>query len=1630
MKTEIVTVYGLLNLYVNDEPIKTVQFNKCVTGNTWRFVTFYISLKEGVNSIKLLNEYGLFGVMSLDTMEGTYSPYSEADANEEFRQQPVTEIIGNSVITDVADAKVTCGIHTNVPGYYGKGFAGFYGYGSAEFTFNAPQDGYYELNLRYSSESEGRKINLYVNGRKMTDITLAATKHSSDFQLNENTVWLNQGENSIKYNYVDQHVCIDALAVSNMPVSTEPIEIEGLEINPESIQLKSFETASVSVQAVPYNAVWDSNIVWESSDEEIAAVVDGVITAGIKSGKAVITATSHGKTAKCEVTVSGSSVDIERGGRTYYNFDMTKSSTFNKTESSGQISGEAWGKYETDSSGLTITRGINSYTTLNSVTVQNYNFVLGGIVRYDVEAISGSWNIKIQKDDGTFVTVFPNDKSESEKGIFNLNNLGFEGIGALTVQLAVVGGPDDNPASARFSLLNFGTRPEYQDVYKAPLNDISKWYTMNGTEKIPVSELIYENQAVVETSDGVLTVNADLKPGSGYVGPDNSGNPYGKILNLPDNRGLLISTDVNINCNENLKLRFDITANRLLVFTLTDKNNPDISYAFGWSPSAIADGIVDLEKVEQGWIVEHRGEMTGEFYLSRYLKEKYDTEIFGDREFVLSLFTDTYDGDNVIRKLEIVPENNTGTADLLPGVAEAVKKYREAYSSTPPTYAVYDNITNSPEAENPDTSSISFMRNIKLEDHRFKKGDPEYAEKYEGIKYEGPSQNGYHAVAQNSDYDLYYNPEGKAFYEQPGVFAYYDVNGLMMFDQGESYPRRITSYLDYDVVPRNYSASILPEFSYWFDTDKYIPVPTIDEKRENDKLTVTFSATNNAVDPTFNTDRKVRLPYGIMLWGNYTDVIIPDSAPEGTKVLSTDGLFIPVVLEQGLNEFSFEFEISGEKQQPESTGPVSIELSDDTADVAVNGNVTIRATVLTYAARNSRVTWESSDETVAAVSSFDDMGNYAAVTGVSPGKAVITAKTANGTVVKSCEVTVNDMISVDFNSTGDFSGTGTVENIFRGALIRNTGTSPTYVKTSVTVDTTSETYLHYDFSNRRGHSVRLIIGGKTFTVSPYIMTGTYTDNTAFVTEGVYRGKLNLSELLDAQEIEKSPATVIEVEFHTPAKGSTTVRAFAFDGENFNAVQVTSIASDLLVGGGTLDKTFDPEITDYSITAFPKTDRVALDMIPASQDIFIINKTSGYFLNNEKSNNFTVEVGQTIEFSMSLLSSDSTTTYNFTITKPEGIPEPDPEIIRDLQANDVSKYHTISNTVGGNITVTGGDDIKGTWSIDESGLTFNPTKATWTGFVMPVNNIDLTDPRTAIEIDTEMINSNGGYIATVIANKPSGEEHTGPSVNRSGKIYINIRDTDARFAFQINDFKFVPKPISTGGFAEVDVANAASGAGKGRYYGKINLTELMAENGKTLTSNSTLNIFIWGDNGSETNPYLYANFLGFDSYENGENIGFNIYTPLSRPEITSVKQENAYMVAGGQMPELPATVKAYYGSSGLSIELPVSWNTSGVITSQPGEYTVNGTIDSETLRKEGLSVTEGAVAMTVTVQDSAHILPGDCNEDGSINIQDLARMKKIIAAGSYSYNADFDGNMRIDAYDLASLKRLLLGEVES
>ena len=69
-----------------------------------------------------------------------------------------------------------------------------------------------------------------------------------------------------------------------------------------SISLAVGETAQLTATVKPDDAT-DKNVTWTSSDESVAKVVDGKVTA-LKSGKATITAKCGGKTAECAVAVT------------------------------------------------------------------------------------------------------------------------------------------------------------------------------------------------------------------------------------------------------------------------------------------------------------------------------------------------------------------------------------------------------------------------------------------------------------------------------------------------------------------------------------------------------------------------------------------------------------------------------------------------------------------------------------------------------------------------------------------------------------------------------------------------------------------------------------------------------------------------------------------------------------------------------------------------------------------------------------------------------------------------------------------------------------------------------------------------------------------------------------------------------------------------------------------------------------------------------------------------------------------------------------------------------------------------------------------------------------------------------
>lgn len=93
----------------------------------------------------------------------------------------------------------------------------------------------------------------------------------------------------------------------NVPVN---IPVEGVALDKKDAVLKIGETTALKAAVTPENAT-NKNVSWSSSDEKIATVKDGVVTA-VSEGTTAITVTTEdgGKTAVCNVTVSGEKPEV------------------------------------------------------------------------------------------------------------------------------------------------------------------------------------------------------------------------------------------------------------------------------------------------------------------------------------------------------------------------------------------------------------------------------------------------------------------------------------------------------------------------------------------------------------------------------------------------------------------------------------------------------------------------------------------------------------------------------------------------------------------------------------------------------------------------------------------------------------------------------------------------------------------------------------------------------------------------------------------------------------------------------------------------------------------------------------------------------------------------------------------------------------------------------------------------------------------------------------------------------------------------------------------------------------------------------------------------------------------------
>ncbi len=114
---------------------------------------------------------------------------------------------------------------------------------------------------------------------------------------------MNPGTATITATSVDDPTKFGTCTVTVRSQTVTPVT--GISVSPTSCSIKKGNTRTLTATVTPNNAT-DKNVIWVSSNPQIASVDNGIVT-GVSNGSAVITAVSVGdpsKTAICNVTVT------------------------------------------------------------------------------------------------------------------------------------------------------------------------------------------------------------------------------------------------------------------------------------------------------------------------------------------------------------------------------------------------------------------------------------------------------------------------------------------------------------------------------------------------------------------------------------------------------------------------------------------------------------------------------------------------------------------------------------------------------------------------------------------------------------------------------------------------------------------------------------------------------------------------------------------------------------------------------------------------------------------------------------------------------------------------------------------------------------------------------------------------------------------------------------------------------------------------------------------------------------------------------------------------------------------------------------------------------------------------------
>ena len=280
-----------------------------------------------------------------------------------------------------------------------------------------------------------------------------------------------------------------------IPVFTKIGEVEKMSLSESEIELDLYGTTTHTLTAtVP--GVEDAVCEWASSDETVATVEAGVVTA-LKEGTCTITASYGDESASCVVTVINSEANKLTISATEASIDLNAGGTYTLTASKPNVEASSITWSSSDETIATVEGGVvtghkRGTATINAVYGEETVSCLVTVINStDVELPGGGTNKIVTADPGNWYYLY---ESSQAKGSTPLRN---EAENKIFVNLNAIGTSGKNFAYLRY-------QPSTQGTYTVTLNIDFKY---NGTEEEGATHILEIKGGTSSTATSEAVVN-------------------------------------------------------------------------------------------------------------------------------------------------------------------------------------------------------------------------------------------------------------------------------------------------------------------------------------------------------------------------------------------------------------------------------------------------------------------------------------------------------------------------------------------------------------------------------------------------------------------------------------------------------------------------------------------------------------------------------------------------------------------------------------------------------------------------------------------------------------------------------------------------------------------------------------------------------------------------------------------------------------------------------------------------------------------------------------------------------------------------------------------------------------------